>query len=266
MPEGCEIMARTLRDRNKPFELPSVSANGLKLASAALMAVYYFSISVVQGGILHMGEYTAEELNALLASDASAMSWATVASLTSLVGAVAVPIFAFLTAEGALHTSSMKRYVLSVLAAAVISEVPYDLAVSGQVWNMKDQNSLWTVLIALLMLWLMRIFDGKELIHRVLALLFTVAGCFWAVVLNCKFGGGFVLLTAVFYVLRDKKGWKIFLAALISFIYATGPLGLVPVGLYSGERRGAGGWGKYVFYVFYPVMLTVFALWVHLTS
>lgn len=255
-------MARTLRSR-QTFTLPTISANGLKLLATALMAVYFFSAAVVQNGVLHMSQYTSEELDALLKNDAAAMGWATVASVAMLAGAVAVPVFAFLTVEGVLHTSSVRRYVLSVLAAAVISEVPYDLAMSGKVLNMEDQNSLWTVLIALLMLWLMRRFDGKELIHRVLAVLILLAGCFWAIVLNCRFGGGFVLLTGIFYIFREKKGLKILLAVLVSFIYATGPIGLAPVALYSGERRGTEGRGKYAFYLFYPIMMALFALWVY---
>jgi len=240
---------------------PQISANGLKLVGAVLMVLYFFSTAVVQNGMLRVTEYTSEQLNTLLAADPQAMLWAGIGSVTSVVGIIGVPIFAYLLVQGVEHTSSLRNYILSVLAFAIISEVPYDLAMSGQAWNWSEQNSLWTVLIALIMLWLMKTFQGKGMVPLVLSLLFSGAGCFWAILLHTKFGGGFVLLTAVLYLLRARKGVSYGLGALVSLIFATAPLGFVPVAMCNGERRDMGQWGKYGFYAFYPVMFALFALW-----
>ena len=72
----------------------------------------------------------------------------------SVIGIMSLPIFAYLLVQGVEHTASIQRYILTVLVFAVISEVPYDLATSGQVWDWSSQNSLWTVFVALVMLWL----------------------------------------------------------------------------------------------------------------
>lgn len=252
---------RTLRNRMACWTPPQISVNALKLTGTILMALYFFSAAVVQNGVLHVADYTSEQLDQLLASDGRAMLWAGIGSVASAVGIMGVPIFAYLLVQGVEHTSSLRRYILTVLAFAVISEAPYDLAMSGQAFNWSEQNSLWTVLIALVMLWLMKTFQGKGMTPLVLNILFAAAGCFWAILLRARFGGGFVLITAVLYLLRERKGVSCGLGALVSLIYATAPLGFVPVAMCSGERRNMGR-AKYAYYAFYPVMLALFALWV----
>lgn len=254
---------RTLRDRMAVWSPPQPSVNALKLTGTALMTLYFFSAAVVQNGVLHVSQYTAEQLDALLAEDSQAMLWAGIGSVASVIGVIGIPIFAYLLVQGMTHTGNRQRYILSVLAFAAISEVPYDLAMSGQLWNWSEQNSLWTAFIALVMLWLMECFQGKGTVPLLLNLLFAAAGCFWAILLNCKFGGGFVLITAVLYLLRERKGVSCALGALISLIYATAPLGFVPVAMCSGRRRDIGR-RKYAYYAFYPIMLAVFAVWVQL--
>lgn len=254
---------RTLRDRMAYWTPPQISVNALKLTGTVLMALYFFSVTVVQNGVLQVSGYTAEELNQLLANDSRAMLWAGVGSVASAVGIMGVPIFAYLLVQGVEHTSSLRRYILTVLAFAVVSEVPYDLAMSGQAFNWSEQNSLWTVLIALVMLWLMKTFQGEGMTPLVLNILFAAAGCFWAILFRARFGGGFVLVTAVLYLLRERKGVRCGLGALVSLIYAAAPLGFVPVAMCSGERRDMGR-VKYAYYAFYPVMLALFALWVKL--
>ena len=251
---------RTLRNRMAYWTPPQISVNGLKLAGTVLMVLYFFSVAVVQNGVLHVTEYTADELNQLLAADGQAMLWAGIGSIGSVVGIMGVPIFAYLLVQGVEHTSSLQRYILTVLAFAVISEVPYDLAMSGQIWNWSEQNSLWTVFIALVMLWLLKNFQGKGTGPLVLSILITAAGCFWAILIRSRFGGGFVLITAVLCLLRERKSASYWLGALISLLYATAPLGFAPVALCSGELRNMGRI-KYAYYALYPAMLLLFALW-----
>ena len=208
-----------------------------------LMVMRPYQIAATER-ILHVSQYTAEEFNQLLAGDGQAMLWAGIGSVDSAVGIVGVPIFAYLLVQGVEHTSNLQRYILTVLAFAAISEVPYDLAMFGQVWNWSEQNSLWTAFIALVMLWLMKNFRGKGMVPTVLGTVFAAGGCFWAIL----------------YLLRERKGASYGLGALVSLIYATAPLGFVPVALCGGERRDMGR-TKYAYYVFYPIMLALFALW-----
>jgi len=251
----------TLRSRMALWSMPQISVNALKQIGAALAVLYFFSASVVQNGILHVSDYTAEQLNTLLASDSRAMLWAGIGSVGSVIGVAGIPISAYLLVLGVEHSSSLRRYALTILAFAAISEIPYDLAMSGRMCDWSEQNSLWTALIALVMLWLLKRFQGKGLAPLLLSFFLTAAGCFWAILLRCKFGGGFVLLTAVLYLLRDHRGASFGLGALVSLLYATAPLGFVPVAMCDGRRRDMGRRGKYAYYILYPAMLALFALW-----
>ncbi|MDE7221368.1 MAG: hypothetical protein K2O45_17425, partial [Oscillospiraceae bacterium] len=104
-------------------------------------------------------------------------------------------------------------------------------------------------------------FQGPGMGPLLLSFLITAAGCFWAMLIRCKFGAGFVLIAAILYLLRERKGVSYGLGALVSLIYAAAPLGFVLVALCDGQRRDMGRWGKYAYYALYPVMLTLFALW-----
>lgn len=253
--------SRMLSARRRPFTLPVVSANWLKNAGAVLILIYFFGLTVIQNGILHASDYTSQEFSELINADNNAFMLSGVATVCYLIGAAAIPIYAFLLVQGVLHTSNIRKYVFTVLKFAVISEVPYDLAVSGEVFNWEDQNVLFTALIALIMLWLLKIFEGKGVGPKLLCFLIIAGGCFWAVVLGCKFGGGFVLISAILFLLREKKGWSIVISLIVSLIYATALFGFAPVALYSGERKNLDKKSvKYFYYVFYPAILTVFAV------
>ena len=245
--------------------LPNVSVNTLKIAGAILMTLYFFSAAVIQNGILHVSGYTPEQLSELLAGDAEAMMWAGIASVAEIIGMVAVSIYAYLLAQGVEHTSSMGKYALSVLVFAVISEVPYDLAVYGQVWNWESQNTLWTVFIALITLWIMKYVEGRGVMTYVYSAVAALGGCLWTVLLNCKFGWGFVLIAGVLYLLRKRRTMSLIAGLGVSLVYVTAAMGFILISMCNGERRtGESGLGKYAYYAYYPVILTLMAVWVWL--
>lgn len=256
----------TLRNRMAVWSPPQISVNALKIAGMIFMTLYFFSVTVIQRGLLPIANYTPEQLNELLSADPQAMLWAGAASITSVIGIIGLPIFAYLLVQGAEHTANIQRYILTVLVFALVSEVPYDLAMSGQVWDWSGQNSLWTVFVALVMLWLMRTFQGKGMLPAVLNIFIAAAGCFWAMLLNSLFGGGFVLIVAILYLLREHKGASYLLGVLVSLLYTSAPLGFLPVAMSSGQRRPWKPWAKYACYAFYPVMLGLFALITYLVA
>ena len=242
--------------------LPKISDNTLKLIGAILMTLYFFSVAVIQNGVLRVNDYTPAQLNDLLAADSEAMLWASIASLAEVVGMVPISIYAYLLAQGVTHTSNMRRYALSVLAFALISEVPYDLAVYGQVWNWESQNTLWTVFITLAALWLMRYAEGRGAMTYVLSAVAALGACLWTALFRCKFGWGFVLIASALYLLRRHRALSLIAGLGASLSYLTPAMGFIFIAFSNGERKPSEGiLGKYAYYVYYPVILLLMVLW-----
>lgn len=58
------------------------------------------------------------------------------------IGRISFPIFAFMIVEGYFHTKNLKKYVLRLLFFAVISEIPFNLAVGSRLFYPIHQNVL----------------------------------------------------------------------------------------------------------------------------
>ena len=249
-----------LRPRRSRF--PSVTVNTLKIAGAILITLYFFGAAVIQNGILHVNSYTPDQLNDLLAGDANAMLWAGIASMAEIISMSAISIYAYLLAQGVEHTSSMKKYALSVLIFAVISEVPYDLAVYGQVWCWESQNTLWTVFVALITLWIIKYAENQRG-RYVLSAIAALGGCLWAELLHCKYGWGFVLIAVALYLLRGRRTLSLVVGLGVSLVYLTAAMGFILISMCDGERRTDGsGFRKYAYYAYYPLLLILLTVWV----
>lgn len=249
------------RQTRIPITIPTCSANFLKMIGTLLLSLYLFGQSIIQNGLLNSYYMTTQQLYELTGENYTAFMATGTASVCLLVGSVGIPMISFLLVEGINKTSNVKRYILSVLAAAVVTEVPYDYAVSGNFFNFGEQCFLWTILIALIMLALMKVFQGKGALAVTINIMIMIGGCIWAFFFKSKFGAAFVLITAILYLLRGHKALSMFLGILVSLTYITAPLGFIAVGLYNGERKNLEYKScKYGYYVYCPVITLIFAL------
>ena len=73
-------------------------------------------------------------------------------SVGRLVGRGSFVLFAYLTVEGFIHTRSRLKYLLRLMLFALVSEVPFDLAFSGQAIDRYSQNIFFTLSISVLVL------------------------------------------------------------------------------------------------------------------
>lgn len=241
------------------WNLPSVSADGLKNFACITMLIQAIGIVVIEHGIIHLESYTQQELSLALAEDADLMVMAGVGSVMQLIGGMAVPLFAFLLVEGFRHTSSYKKYLLSLLLFAVISEVPYDMAMSQSYVDFSSQNAMFSLVICLLTVYFLRMVrevkGGSGILFRIGIVFGAVV---WASLFRTQYGLCLVLLAAVFELFHDRSAPKMLLGILISLMYVTGPLAFYGIWCYSGERKNR--LPKYVYYVFYPLHLIVLTL------
>lgn len=179
-----------------------------------------------------------------------------------IIGRLAFPIFAFLVAEGVYRTKDLKKYLLRMLGAAIVTEVIFDLAFYGQWFHIGHQNVMFTFSLVIAGYMLM-----EKLSHNQKDLKWLVAFgvAFLGSMLRVDHGMFGIMIVMVFILMRDQKYYKFLLAALImvsytllgSQYYAFSALAIPLLYLYD-NRQGIRA--KYLFYVLYPGHLLVIFL------
>lgn len=173
----------------------------------------------------------------------------------------AIAIFTFLLVEGYEHTDDRRKYTLSLAVAALMAEPFYDYACIGK-WldygASNGQNFLFALLMCQLILVFLKSAERSEKLKVFLIVSLLLAVPFWAMLFNIRFSGIAMILTAVFYLLREKEVARDITAAAVGTVLkVTGGLSALLIHGYNGER---GSYPKYLFYALYPAMWMVLAL------
>ena len=182
--------------------------------------------------------------------------WLSLDSVLRGIGRAAFPIFCFLLVEGAVHTRSPRKYLLRLASFALISEIPFDLALHNQPFYWGTQNVFFTLLAGLLVIQAFQRSPGQEW-RGMLALAVLGAA---AELCGTDYGAIGVAVIAVMYLLRERPLVMSILSLALLVLLNRQELCSIPaflaMALYDGRR---GRQPKYFFYVFYPVHLLL--LW-----
>ena len=173
----------------------------------------------------------------------------TIYFLLRKIGRLSFPIYCFLIGEGLRHTRSQVKYLLRLLVFAVISEIPYNLMVSGNLLCQAHQNVFFTLFLGAL-----AIYFYQNIKNGLLKTVLMLAVLGISVVLEADYGAAGVVAILLLYVLRDHPivqvvaGYSLFSGG----IYAV--VAFIPINMYNG-RRGfiQSPILKYAFYLFYPL-------------
>ena len=248
-------MERLGNSRPSGLNTGSLRTWGMLFAIAGII-----SRCVLQNTLLGVGTRSMQELMELMQADQTAMIITTVSLVLQAMETVAVPIFVFLLFEGFQHTSDWKKYLTRLVGLALLTEIPYDLAMNGKVLEFGTQNPVIGLVLCFALLLLFRRFAGKKLICVMMAL----AGFVWALMLKVDHGIPMMLMICVMQLFRNKKIYMGFsgmaAAALctgISPFYLVAPMGFLAIHFYNGEK---GNSSRLVNYLFYPVALLAIAL------
>ena len=216
--------------------------------------------SILQNQMLGIGVLSAEELVQLMQASQEAFIIATIALVLQAMETVAIPIFVFLLVEGFLHTSNWQKYLFRVAAMAILTEIPYDIAMHGKVLEFSAQNPTMGLVLCMILLYMFKRFAGKKLICVVMAL----AGLLWGVMLKIDHSVPMVLMLCVVYLFRNKRMYMGFsgmavaaICTAVSPFYLAGAMGFLAIHFYNGEP---GESNRLVNYLFYPVVLLVVGL------
>lgn len=175
----------------------------------------------------------------------------TLRMLMHYIGRSAFPIFAFLITEGFIHTRDRKKYAINLLLFALISEIPWNLVHTGELFYAR-QNVFFTLLLGYLGLCSIEYFkeNRKYQTYSLFILLLT------SIFLRSDYGAfgfGFILLI---YLLKERKVLMAIIGSCVLPSRWIGGVAFIPILMYNGERGFAKvKWTKYAFYIFYPLHL-----------
>lgn len=176
-----------------------------------------------------------------------------------VVGRMAFPIYCFLIVEGFFHTSNLKKYIIRLGLFAVISEIPFNMMISGKGVDLLHQNVFFTLLIGLV-----TIYCIQMTLNQVLKSVALAMGMFVALVLKTDYSLYGVLIIYIFYEMREKRALACTVMSVVSFLKSTlqgtAVTAAVPIFFYNGKKGPAFAdkkiW-KYGFYAIYPIHILV---------
>ncbi|WP_455716104.1 TraX family protein [Anaerosporobacter sp.] len=178
------------------------------------------------------------------------------------IGRIAFPCFCFLLIEGFIHTRSRVKYAIRLALFALISEIPFDLALNHELMDNSHQNVFFTLFIGFVTITLLNTVIYKKqwnkIIKIILALIICAAGLKIALVLKTDYDAVGVLTIIIMYLLRNYKTAAMYGGCMTLTLWmlqeAYAFIGMIPIALYNGTR---GFKLKYFFYIFYPAHLLI---------
>lgn len=251
-----------------PIKLPSrrpgsrtfsISELNLHWTGILLLCLGTLGTAVIQRGMLHLdGAASPEEMEQILASGVNA-HWAVQAMLLSLASLLALPLYARLLMEAVGQAEDRRRLLLELAGCALVSEIPYDWAMSGKWIDMGVQNPAWGLLLGgIMLLFIQRRKTSSRGADAAAQAAAVFAAAAWAVLLRVRLGLLLVLLCALFYFAYSAKKEWIAMAggAALTLFYFPAPLGLLLAHWYDNKDRAR----CWVFCTIYTAQLVVFGI------
>lgn len=231
-------MNTTIPDRFK-----ILNGSMLKTIAVVTMFIDHFALVVLYWGILYPNIPIVEGTDLYKVYE--------IYQVCRFIGRFAFPIFCFLLVEGFIHTSNRKKYAIRLAIFAVLSELPFNLAVDNQLFSLEHQNVFFTLLIGLLTIWAM---EYLERIQPIFMWLAALLGCGLAYVIQCDYDYQGILLIVILYLFRHYRLLQAAAGALSLYWEWPAMLSFIPILMYNGKK----GWNmKYFTYVFYPAHLLI---------
>lgn len=235
---GMEIFMEEHRKRFK-----GLSGGALKMIAIITMFIDHLGATVLRAIV---------RLPSVSSVPESQKMWLAIYNLSRDIGRLAFPIFCFLIVEGFLHTRNVKKYAGRLFLFALISEIPFDLALKGNVFYPDKQNVYFTLFIGLLVMVGISYITENGTRNMSLAILPIAVGMVAAYYIDTDYNYKGVFLIAVLYLMRYTRLYQCIGGAAAVSWEIPAPLAFIPIYFYNGKR---GFQLKYFFYWFYPVHL-----------
>lgn len=234
-----------------------LSQESLKLIACMTMLVDHLAVIIVMGSLYSTHHGMRLEIYETM----------------RLIGRIAFPIYCFLLAEGSAHTHNPVRYGLRLAICALLSELPYDLALWGRI-TWQHQNVMVTLFLGFCALEVMKRCPNLPL-KLLLALPFAALAEF----AGGDYGAKGIMLVVLFALMRRIPHrhlaqvlgiWFIFSPNHAMFLNWTrrfsittqewAVLAILPITLYDGRKVTKSKAVQWGFYLFYPAHLLLLYL------
>ena len=179
-----------------------------------------------------------------------------------ILGRIAFPLFAFFLVEGFFKTGNRKKYLASLVIFGIISEIPFDMALSGVFFEPNSNNIMFTLALMLITIWI--IDTLKEKMQNMSKYIwypfsFVIVGimCIISMVTGLDYEYHAIMIGYLFYIFYNKRVFAIFLGYLAIFKEVWSLLGFSLILTYNGKR---GKQNKLFNYCFYPVHLLILGI------
>lgn len=241
-----------------------VSAAALRNWGIVFLAAGIVGRSILQNAILDMGNVSAMALLTAMQNDSTTMVIATVALVCQAMETCAAPLFSFLLVEGFVHTSDFRKYLTRVGLLALVTELPYNLAMSAKFFDTESRNPVFGLFICLVMLFFFSRYQEKGLKNLGMKALVFVASFLWCIMLGIDQGVCLVVMVGVIWAFRNKGTMRAMfgfcsamICSLFDLFYMVATMSFIFLHLYNGEK---GDQNRAFSYAVYPAMLLVFGI------
>lgn len=230
-----------------------LSGNQLKMIAVISMLIDHTAVVFIENRILRgSSPYQSGTTEAM----AYFAGWRQIDMVMRGIGRLAFPIFCYLMVEGFLHTRDVRRYGARLLAFALLSEIPFDLAVFDRWFYPNYQNVYVTLFLGLLALIGLKKFQGEGSMWK--QALTVAVCCCGAALLKSDYGAFGVFFVVLLYLLYGQVRQQTILGAIALAWEVTAPLAMIPIRMYDGTRGKRNL--KWFFYIFYPAHLLILYL------
>jgi len=240
-----------------------LSGRGLRIWGFVFLLAGAISHGILQNSLLGLNTVTGAQLLEIMDSSRSAMILATAALILQVIESCAVPVFAFLLLEGFLHTGNVLKYLLRLAGAALLSEIPYNLAIGGSWIDAGSRNPVFGLVLGLILLYVYDRYAEKTGQNITVKVVVTLAAVAWAGMLKVDYGFSIILLVCVLWIFRRNAVYQNLAAATASVactiaspLFLGAPMGCLVVHFYNGTKGKINRW---IAYGAYPVLLL--AVW-----
>lgn len=186
-----------------------------------------------------------------------------VSDVFDILGRVAFPLFMFFLVEGFFKTGNRFKYLLNLIVFGIISEIPFDLFQSAVLFQPNSNNVMFTLALALVMIWVIdelkvpKSYIIPPVLWFPVSIIIVITVCLLSMIWGLDYEYHGILIAYFFYIFRNNQILSI-IGGYLSIVKT--PWALLGFGLtltYNGKR---GKQNKILNYLFYPVHLLILGL------